>query len=68
MLKFGEIIIDIFLITVAIFYIPSETSGLANGINLLNSVNKTQRFLHIFTGIIILIFLEIAIQLGYNYN
>ena len=64
MLKY---LINIFLILIIFLRIPQENVGLAsfaNKSNLLGSPSSARRFLNILTGIGILLYLGIAIQLN----
>ncbi len=67
MLKLIGAIISLFLIVIIFLRIPQENVGLASFAtksNLLGSPSSAQRFLNILTGIGILIYFGIAIQLN----
>jgi preprotein translocase subunit SecG len=62
-------LIHIFLIGIIFLRIPKENVGLASftsSSNLLGSPSSAERFLNILTGIGILIYLGIAIQLNFQ--
>ena len=68
MLKLFEFIVSIFLIVIIFLRIPQENVGLASFAtksDLLGSPSSAQRSLNIFTGIGILIYFLIAIQLNF---
>jgi preprotein translocase subunit SecG len=67
MLKLIGAFISLFLIVIIFLRIPQENVGLASFAtksNLLGSPSSAQRFLNILTGIGILIYFGIAIQLN----
>jgi preprotein translocase subunit SecG len=67
MLKLIGAFISFFLIVIIFLRIPQENVGLASFAtksNLLGSPSSAQRFLNILTGIGILVYLGIAIQLN----
>jgi len=67
MLKLTGIFISLFLIIIIFLRIPEENVGLASFAtksNLLGSPSSARRFLNILTGIGILLYLGIAIQLN----
>jgi preprotein translocase subunit SecG len=67
MLKLIGVFISLFLIVIIFLRIPQENVGLAsfaNKSNLLGSPSSAQRFLNILTGIGILVYFGIAIQLN----
>jgi preprotein translocase subunit SecG len=67
MLKLIGAFISLFLIVIIFLRIPQENVGLAsfaNKSNLLGSPSSAQRFLNILTGIGILVYFGIAIQLN----
>jgi preprotein translocase subunit SecG len=67
MLKLIVVITNLFLIVIIFLRIPQENVGLASFAtksNLLGSPSSAQRFLNILTGIGILVYLGIAIQLN----
>jgi preprotein translocase subunit SecG len=67
MLKLIGAFISLFLIVIIFLRIPQENVGLASFAtksNLLGSPSSAQRFLNILTGIGILVYLGIAIQLN----
>ena len=62
-------LIHIFLVGIIFLRIPKENVGLASftsSSNLLGSPSSAERFLNILTGIGILIYLGIAIQLNFQ--
>jgi preprotein translocase subunit SecG len=68
MLKLFGLLVCIFLIIIIFLRIPQENVGLASfaaKTNLLGSPSSAQRFLNIFTGIGILLYFAIAIQLNF---
>jgi preprotein translocase subunit SecG len=67
MLKLFEFLVSLFLIIIIFLRIPQENVGLASfatKTDLLGSPSSAQRSLNIFTGIGILIYFAIAIQLN----
>ncbi len=67
MLKLIGVFTSLFLITIIFLRIPQENVGLASFAaksNLLGSPRSAQRFLNILTGVGILMYLGIAIQLN----
>ena len=67
MLKLIGALISIFLIFIIFLRIPQENVGLASFAtksNLLGSPSSAQRFLNILTGVSILVYFGIAIQLN----
>ena len=67
MLKLFGFLISIFLIVIIFLKIPQENVGLASfatKTDLLGSPSSAQRSLNIFTGVGILIYVAIAIQLN----
>ena len=71
MLKLFGFLISIFLIVIIFLKIPQENVGLASfatKTDLLGSPSSAQRSLNIFTGIGILIYVAIAIQLNFLSN
>ncbi len=67
MLKLIGVFTSLFLITIIFLRIPQENVGLASFAaksNLLGSPRSAQRFLNILTGVGILMYLVIAIQLN----
>ena len=67
MLKLIGVFTSLFLITIIFLRIPQENVGLASFAaksNLLGSPRSAQRFLNILTGVGILLYLGIAIQLN----
>jgi len=67
MLKLIGVFTSLFLITIIFLRIPQENVGLASFAaksNLLGSPRSAQRFLNILTGVGILLYLAIAIQLN----
>ena len=67
MLKSLGILVSLFLIVIIFLRIPQESVGLASFAtknNLLGSPSSAQRFLNILTGVGILIYFGIAIQLN----
>ena len=67
MLKLLGIVTSLFLISIIFLRIPQENVGLASFAtksNLLGSPSSAQRFLNILTGVGILLYLGIAIQLN----
>ncbi len=67
MLKIIGVFTSLFLITIIFLRIPQHTAGLAcfaAKSNLLGSPRSAQRFLNILTGVGILLYLGIAIQLN----
>jgi preprotein translocase subunit SecG len=67
MLKLIGAFISLFLIVIIFLRIPQENVGLASFAtksNLLGSPSSAQRFLNILTGIGILVYFGIAIQLN----
>jgi preprotein translocase subunit SecG len=67
MLKLIGVFTSVFLISIIFLRIPQENVGLASFAaksNLLGSPRSAQRFLNILTGIGILLYLGIAIQLN----
>jgi preprotein translocase subunit SecG len=68
MLKLFDLIVSIFLIIVIFLRIPQENVGLASFAtksDLLGSPSSAERSLNIFTGLGILIYFAIAIQLNF---
>jgi preprotein translocase subunit SecG len=71
MLKLIEVITNLFLIVIIFLRMPQESAGLtsfANKSNLLGSPSSAQRFLNILTGLCILVYFGIAIQLDLSNN
>lgn len=71
MLKLFGFLISIFLIVIIFLKIPQENVGLASfatKTDLLGSPSSAQRSLNIFTGVGILIYFAIAIQLNFLIN
>jgi preprotein translocase subunit SecG len=71
MLKLIEVITNLFLIVIIFLRMPQESAGLtsfANKSNLLGSPSSAQRFLNILTGLGILVYFGIAIQLDLSNN
>jgi preprotein translocase subunit SecG len=71
MLKLFGFLISIFLIVIIFLKIPQENVGLASfatKTDLLGSPSSAQRSLNIFTGVGILIYIAIAIQLNFLSN
>nr|YP_010533617.1 preprotein-translocase subunit g [Gomphonema parvulum]UXX44768.1 preprotein-translocase subunit g [Gomphonema parvulum]WDD39187.1 preprotein-translocase subunit g [Gomphonema parvulum] len=71
MLKLFGFLISIFLIVIIFLKIPQENVGLASfatKTDLLGSPSSAQRSLNIFTGVGILIYFAIAIQLNFLSN
>jgi preprotein translocase subunit SecG len=71
MLKIFGFIISIFLIGIIFLRIPQENVGLASfatKTDLLGSPSSAQRSLNLFTGLGILIYFLIAIQLNFGNN
>jgi preprotein translocase subunit SecG len=71
MLKLFGFLISIFLIVIIFLKIPQENVGLASfatKTDLLGSPSSAQRSLNIFTGVGILIYVAIAIQLNFLSN
>jgi len=69
MLKLTAIFTSLFLILIIFLRIPQENVGLASFAtksNLLGSPRSAQRFLNILTGVGILVYLAIAIQLNFT--
>lgn len=67
MLKLIGVFTSLFLITIIFLRIPQENVGLASFAsksNLLGSPRSAQRFLNILTGVGIVLYLGIAIQLN----
>lgn len=67
MLKLFEFLVSLFLIIIIFLRIPQENVGLASfatKTDLLGSPSSAQRSLNIFTGIGILIYFAIAVQLN----
>ncbi len=67
MLKIIGVFTSLFLISIIFLRIPQENVGLASFAsksNLLGSPRSAQRFLNILTGVGILLYLGIAIQLN----
>lgn len=67
MLKFIGVFISLFLLVIIFLRIPQENVGLASFTtksNLLGSPQSAQRFLNILTGVGILVYLAVAIQLN----
>lgn len=67
MLKLIGVFTSLFLISIIFLRIPQENVGLASFAaksNLLGSPRSAQRFLNILTGVGILVYLGIAIQLN----
>nr|QXV92815.1 preprotein-translocase subunit g [Nitzschia anatoliensis] len=67
MLKFIGVFISLFLLVIIFLRIPQENVGLASFTtksNLLGSPQSAQRFLNILTGVGIVIYLAVAIQLN----
>ena len=67
MLKFIGVFISLFLLVIIFLRIPQENVGLASFTtksNLLGSPQSAQRFLNILTGVGIVVYLGIAIQLN----
>jgi preprotein translocase subunit SecG len=67
MLKLIGVLISLFLIFIIFLRIPQENVGLASFAtksNLLGSPSSAQRFLNILTGVSILVYFGIAIQLN----
>ena len=67
MLKLIGVFTSLFLISIIFLRIPQENVGLASFAaksNLLGSPRSAQRFLNILTGVGILLYLGIAIQLN----
>jgi preprotein translocase subunit SecG len=67
MLKLFGFIVSIFLIIIIFLKIPQENVGLASfatKTDLLGSPSSAQRLLNIFTGLGILVYFGIAIQLN----
>jgi preprotein translocase subunit SecG len=68
MLKLFGFLISVFLIVIIFLKIPQENVGLASfatKTDLLGSPSSAQRSLNIFTGVGILIYVAIAIQLNF---
>jgi preprotein translocase subunit SecG len=68
MLKLFGFLVSIFLIIIIFLKIPQENVGLASfatKTDLLGSPSSAQRSLNIFTGVGILIYFAIAIQLNF---
>jgi preprotein translocase subunit SecG len=71
MLKISGIIVNLFLIVIIFLRIPQDNVGLASfstNTNLLGSPRSTKRFLNILTGVGILIYFGLAIQLTLTGN
>jgi preprotein translocase subunit SecG len=71
MLKLFGFLISIFLVVIIFLKIPQENVGLASfatKTDLLGSPSSAQRSLNIFTGVGILIYFAIAIQLNFLSN
>jgi preprotein translocase subunit SecG len=71
MLKPFGFLISLFLIVIIFLRIPQENVGLASFAtksDILGSPSSAQRFLNILTGVGILIYFGIAIQLNINNN
>ena len=71
MLKLFGFLISIFLIVIIFLKIPQENVGLASfatKTDLLGSPSSAQRSLNIFTGVGILIYFAIAVQLNFLSN
>lgn len=67
MLKFIGVFISLFLLVIIFLRIPQENVGLASFTtksNLLGSPQSAQRFLNILTGVGIILYLAVAIQLN----
>lgn len=67
MLKFIGTFISLFLLIIIFLRIPQENVGLASFTtksNLLGSPQSAQRFLNILTGVGIVVYLAVAIQLN----
>jgi protein translocase SecG subunit len=67
MLKIIAVAISLFLILIIFLRMPQDSGGLAsfaNKSNLLGSPRSAQRFLNILTGLGILVYFGIAIQLN----
>ena len=67
MLKFVTILISLFLIIIIFLRMPDEIVGLAsfaNKSNLLGSPSAARRFLNILTGLGIIVYFGLAIQLN----
>ena len=67
MLKLIGVVTSLFLIIIIFLRLPQQDVGLAsfaNKSNLLGSPRSAQRFLNILTGVAILIYLGIALQLN----
>lgn len=67
MLKFIGVFISLFLLVIIFLRIPQENVGLASFTtksNLLGSPQSAQRFLNILTGVGIIVYLAVAIQLN----
>jgi len=67
MVKLFGVFISLFLIIIIFLRIPQENVGLASFTttsNLLGSPSSAQRFLNILTGVGILVYFGIAIQLN----
>lgn len=68
MLKLFGFLVSIFLIIIIFLRIPQENVGLASfatKTDLLGSPSSAQRLLNIFTGLGILVYFAIAIQLNF---
>lgn len=71
MLKLIGFLVSIFLIIIIFLRIPQENVGLASfatKTDLLGSPSSAQRSLNIFTGLGILIYFAIAVQLNFLNN
>jgi preprotein translocase subunit SecG len=71
MLKIFGFLISLFLIGIIFLRVPQENVGLASfatKTDLLGSPSSAQRSLNIFTGVGILIYFLIAIQLNFGNN
>nr|YP_003734545.1 preprotein translocase SecG subunit [Kryptoperidinium foliaceum]ADI40330.1 preprotein translocase SecG subunit [Kryptoperidinium foliaceum] len=67
MLKFIGVFTSLFLLVIIFLRIPQENVGLASFTtksNLLGSPQSAQRFLNILTGVGIVVYLGVAIQLN----
>jgi preprotein translocase subunit SecG len=67
MFKLIEFIVNTFLIVIIFFRIPAENTGLASFAtksDFLGSPSSAQRTLNVITGVAILIYFGIAIQLN----